>query len=613
MLDRTLFGDDIGGHHLTTVALHALNSVLLFGVLLSMTGARGSSAVVAMLFAVHPLNVESVTWISERKSVLSTTFWILSMWAYATYARRASFAMYLCVALLLTMGLLAKPMLVTLPLVFLLLDYWPLDRIRRGSAKAAEHVPSISRRSIGFLIVEKLPLLAICVASTVATLHAQGRGITSTETLPLLARLANAVVAYARYLGKTVWPADLAMHYPHPYMPEMGGEPPEVWQIAGAVALLLALTVLAIAAMRRRYWLVGWFWFLGVLVPTIGLVQVGNQALADRYAYVSSIGLFLAVTWAGSEWIARFRISRPGATRALLVSLGAGIAALAVASWHQVGYWRDSVSLFEHTLAIIPKNPKIRFNLANEFRARGEMDAAIRNYRIALETDSDSVTTRITLGDALQLNGDIDAAIEAYQSALDREPRNAKAHRSLGTALRAKGDVDAAILRYRYAIALEPDFYYAHYNLANALQSTGEYEEAVAHYLKALEEKARDPKIFNNLGNAFVSLERDEDAETAYRVAIEFDPRHYSAQNNLGLLLASQQKLDEAIAHYRLAIAASPDYARAHNNLGDAFRAQGRLDEAVFAYEEALRVDPGFAQASENLDDAKKESEGLLE
>jgi len=614
MLDRTLFGDLLGGHHLTSVALHALNSILLYCVLFSMTRARGSSAVVAMLFAVHPLNVESVAWIAERKNVLSTTFWILSMWAYASYARRENFArylFYLCAALLLALGLLAKPMLVTLPLVFLLLDYWPLDRIRWGKPKAGEGAPSASRRSIVRLMAEKLPLLAICIASCIATLHVQSRGISSTETLPLLPRVANALVAYTQYLGKTGWPADLAMHYPHPYMPEMGGESLEALQIVGAATLLLALSVLAVAAVRRRYLLVGWLWFLGVLVPTIGLVQVGHQGLADRYAYVPAIGLFMALSWAGSEWIGRIRMAHPGWSRALLVGVGAGIAALAVASWHQVGYWRNTVSLFEHTLASIPKNPKIRYNLANEYRALGNTEAAIRNYRIALQTNPESVSTRINLGNSLRANGELDAAIDVYQSALDREPRNKKVHNSLGAILREKGDVDAAILRYRYAIALDPDFYLAHYNLANALRSKGEYEESVVHYLEALEERVRDPKIFNNLGNVFRSLDRNEDAEVAYRVAIEFDPKHYRAHNNFGLLLASQQKFDEAIAHYRLAIALSPDYANAHSNLGDALRAQGKLDEAVSAYAEALRADPDFTEASENFDSARKELEGL--
>jgi tetratricopeptide (TPR) repeat protein len=613
MLDRSLFGDHLGGHHLTSVALHAFNSLLLFAALFSMTRARGPSAIVAMLFAVHPLNVESVAWIAERKNVLSTTFWILSMWAYVGYTRRTSFELYLCSALALALGLLAKPMLVTLPLTFLLLDYWPLDRIRMGNSKEVGNASPVPQRTVGFLIAEKLPLLAICVASSVATMHAQSRGILSTETLPLLHRLSNAVVAYVRYLGKVAWPTDLTMHYPHPYMPAMGGQPFEAWQIAAALTLLVVVSILAVLAQRRRYLLVGWFWFLGTLVPTIGLVQVGNQALADRYTYVPAIGLFLAASWAGSEWIAHLRVSRPASSRAFLAAVGAAIVALALASWHQVAYWRDSVSLFEHTLAVIPKNPKIRYNLANEYRARGDMDAAIRNYRTALETDPESVATHINLGNALRSKGDLDAAIEAYQSALEREPRNANAHNSLGTVLRARSDVDEAILRYRYAITLDPDFYLAHYNLANALQSKGQFEEAVAHYFEALKENIRDPKIFNNLGNAFWSLDRVEDAETAYRVAIEADPRHYRAQNNLGVLLASQEKFGAAVRHYLSAIEASPGYAPAYNNLGDALRAQGNLDGAILAYTEALRADPGFAEASENLANAKRESEGLRE
>jgi tetratricopeptide (TPR) repeat protein len=625
MLDRTLYGDDLGGHHLTSVVLHALNSILLFGALLSMTGALGPSAVVAMLFAVHPLNVESVSWIAERKNVLSTTFWILAMWSYANYARRRSIAHYLCTALLLALGLLSKPMLVTLPLVFGLLDYWPLDRIRREKSKQAEREPAFSQPSIAILIAEKVPLLLISAASCFLTMQAQSRGIFSGKTLPLLERLANAVVAYAQYLFKTVWPVDLAMHYPHPYMPRMGGEPLETWQIAAAAALLLALTAAAIVAVRRRYLFVGWFWFIGVLVPTIGLVQVGNQAFADRYAYVPAIGLFVAASWAGSEWIARFqtsparfgpslsrfRISHAGLTRALLLGAGAGIAALALTSWHQVGYWRDSVSLFEHTLAAFPKNPKIRYNLANEYRARGDMEAAIRNYRIALETDSESVRTRISLGNSLRSAGELDAAIEMLESALEREPRNANAHNSLGAVLREKGELETAILRYRFAVKLDPDFYLGHYNLANALQAQGKFEEAIVHYVKALEEGVGDPRIFNNLGNAFRSLERYEDAETAYRVAIKFDPGHFRAHNSLGGLLTKQDKLDEAIEHFRLAIAASPDNAAAHSNLGDALLAQGKSDEAEAAYAEALRADPDFAGASENLDGARRESEDL--
>jgi tetratricopeptide (TPR) repeat protein len=467
MLDRTLFGDNLGGHHLTSVLFHALNSVLLFAALFSMTRARWPSAVVAILFAVHPLNVESVAWISERKNVLSTTFWILSMWAYASYAKRPGFARYLGVALLFALGLLAKPMLVTLPLVFLLLDYWPLDRTRWGNPKAAESAPSLPRRSIGFLIAEKLPLLALSAAVSVVTLHAQSREFVSTEAPPLLPRLANAVVAYARYLGKTAWPVDLAVLYPHPYISELGGIPLGAWQITGAVTLLLVLSVLAIAAVRRRYLAVGWLWFLGTLVPTIGFVQVGYQALADRYAYVSAIGLFLAVSWAGSEWVARLRISRPGSSRALLLAVAAGIAALALASWYQVGYWRDSATLFKHNLSVIPKNPVIRYSLANEYLARGNMEAAIRNYRIAIKLSPGHQNAHAALGVVLAAQKKFDEAISQFRWVIAASPRYAPAHNNLGDALRAQGKLEEAVAAYEEARRVDPGFEKASENLEN--------------------------------------------------------------------------------------------------------------------------------------------------
>jgi tetratricopeptide (TPR) repeat protein len=591
MFDRDLFGDDLGGHHLTSVVIHAVNAILLFAALFFMTGARWTSAAAAMLFAVHPLNVESVAWIAERKNVLSTAFWILSMWAYAGYTRRSSLALYLCSVLLLAVGLLAKSMLVTLPLVFLLLDYWPLDRVRWGRRDAAGAAARPAQRSIAFLIVEKLPLLAICGVAIVATLQTQSRGIASAETIPLSSRVANAIVSYARYVEKSVWPADLTMHYPHPYVPQMGGEPLAVWQIAAAAALLIVLSGIGVLVVRRRYLLVGWLWFLGVLVPTIGFVQVGDQAFADRYAYVSTIGLFLAVSWLARDWMMGQRASRGAVFRIGLVVIAACLVSLSVASWRQVAYWRDTVTLFDHTLEVIPKNPKIRYNLANEYRTRGDEHAAIHNYRIALETETESVRTRVNLGNALRSTGALDEAVEMYEAALEREPKHANAHNSLGTVLRARGDIDGAILRYSYAIEINPDFYLAHFNLANALQAKGQYQAAVAHYMEALREQVRDANIFNNLGNAFVKLDRQEDAETAYRVAVEFNPNHYFARISLGALYARQGKLDEAIAQFRSAIETSPNFAIAHEYLGDALSAQGKAEEAATAYANTRRLD----------------------
>jgi tetratricopeptide (TPR) repeat protein len=608
MFDRTLFGDNAGGYHLTNAVLHALNSVLLFFTLLSMTGARWRSATVALLFAVHPLNVESVAWISERKNVLSTLFWILTLWAYARYARRPGVARYLGVALLLALGLLAKPMLVTLPLALLLLDYWPLGRVRWRGSTAERQASPFAARSIGFLIAEKLPLLAISAAASVATYRAQSRGFVATESLTLLERLANAAVAYARYLGKLVWPSDLAMHYPHPYLPEMGGIPLEAWQIAGSLLLLLALTVASIAALRRRYLAVGWLWFLGTLVPTIGVVQVGHQALADRYAYVPAIGLFLALSWAGAEGIARLRAWRPALAHSLLAVAAAGIAALALTSWHQVGYWRDSISLFERTLALIPKNPKVSFNLANEYRARGNVKEAIRHYRIALETDPNALRTLVNLGGALNSAGEHDAAIETCKAVLNLHPLHAHAYNNLGVALQMKGESASALASFRRAIELDSRQADAHSNLAKALSLQGKHEEAIAHYREALESPAlADPAGTSlALGNALFNLGRIEAAESAYHDAIERDPGNQHAQSNLAVTLAQRGKLDEAIAHFRLAIAISPDFAAAHNGLGECLRAQGKVEAAIEAYENALRADPGFAPAASNLEKARK-------
>ncbi len=611
MLDRSLFGGDLGKHHLMNVALHALSSVLLFGALVSMTGARWRSAAVAVLFAVHPLNVESVAWISERKNTLSTVFWMLCMWAYVGYAKKPGATRYLGVALLLALGLLAKPMLVTLPLALLLLDYWPLDRIRWKKSTAAVRPSTFPVRSIGWVIAEKLPLLAISAAASVATYRAQSRGFVATEALTTVERLANAVVAYARYLGKIVWPSGLTIHYPHPYLPELGGTPLEAWQIAGAVVLLLGTTVLSIAAVRERYLAVGWLWFVGTLVPTIGVVQVGHQALADRYTYVPAIGLFLAVTWAAAERIERLRVSHPGSARAMLAVAAAGIAALAVTAWHQTGYWRDSISLFEHTLAVIPKNPKVSYDLANEYRARGDLDAAIRNYRLALETDPDSLRALANLGGALNSNGEYDAAIDTCKLALALDPRFAHAYNNLGVALQLKGERDSALASFRRAIELDPQQPDAHSNLAKALSLQGRFEEAIPHFRAALESPAlaRDPDTSIALGNALFNLGRIGAAEAAYRRAIELDPGHPHAHSNLGVTLVRQGKLDAAIAHFRAAIAASPDFAAAHNNLGDCLRAQGKFEEASEAYRDALRADPGFAPAAENLENARKRLE----
>jgi tetratricopeptide (TPR) repeat protein len=356
LLDCQLFGLDAAGHHATSLLLHLANVVLLFAVLRRLTGAVWRSAAVAALFAVHPAHVESVAWVAERKDVLSALFWLLAMAAYGRYARRPSVGRYLPVALAMALGLAAKPMVVTLPFALLLLDIWPLERLGLGWKRLA---------------VEKLPLLALSAASSLVTLHYQRTSLAPLGLDPWSLRLANAAVSYTAYLGKLLLPSNLAVFYPIPLAIP-------AWKVAGAVALLAILTALAVRTARKAPWLlVGWLWFLGTLVPVIGLVQVGRQAMADRYTYIPSIGLFVAIVWGIAGLV--------GERRAVLATAAAVVIALLVAgTWMQAGTWRDSVTLYRHALAVTPDNYLAHLGLAKALVAKGDGAGAAEQYRAAL-------------------------------------------------------------------------------------------------------------------------------------------------------------------------------------------------------------------------------------
>ncbi len=359
-LDVHLFGLDPAGHHATSLLLHLANTLLLFAVLRGMTGALWRSAAVAALFAVHPAHVESVAWVAERKDVLSALFWILAMAAWTGYARRPSLSRYLLAALMMILGLMAKPMVVTLPFALLLLDVWPLERLGLGWKR---------------LIAEKLPLLALSAAASLVTLRYQRTSLAPLDLVPWSLRLANAAVSYAAYLGKLLLPRNLAVFYPIPL-----SIPP--WEVAGAAALLAALTALAVWKARQAPWLLaGWLWFLGTLVPVIGLVQVGRQGMADRYTYIPSIGLFVTIVWGIAWGIAALARER----RMILVTAAvAAILALAMGTWIQVGYWRDSVALYRHTLAVTRGNYVAHLGLAKALVVKRDWEGAAEQYRAAL-------------------------------------------------------------------------------------------------------------------------------------------------------------------------------------------------------------------------------------
>lgn len=449
MLDCQIFGLHPWGHHLVNVLLHATASVLLFRVLNEMTRELWPSAVVAAVFAIHPLRAESVAWVAERKDVLSGCFFMLAVGAYVRYARHPfSLPRYLAVCGLVALGLLAKPMLVTLPCLFLVLDFWPLRRMEAG------------RTSRLWLMLEKLPLLALSAAASAATLWSQHQSVAMNAVYPFPVRLANALVSYASYLAMFVYPFGLDVFYPHP------GAALPMWKVLASAAVLIAITAGALASWRKRpYLLAGWLWYLGMLVPVIGLLQTGAQAMADRYTYLSQIGVCIALVWgikqAFESWPSRQLIYKTACAVALVSLMVIGIV--------QTSTWRNSETLWRHALACNPRNSVAHFDLAAELGAHGKTDEAIVHYQQAVNIEPNYVEAHLNLAVALAGRGQMPAAISHFRKAVEINPFMEEAHCNLGVALASSGQMDEAIVHFRKALELNPDSPLARQNLNQAL------------------------------------------------------------------------------------------------------------------------------------------------
>jgi Flp pilus assembly protein TadD len=522
MLDCQLYGLHPGGHHLTNVLLHTATVIVLFLVLRQMTGALWRSAFVAAVFAIHPLRVESVAWVAERKDVLSGLFFMLTIGAYVRYARRPwSPARYGLVMLLFALGLMSKPMLVTLPLVLLLLDYWPLQRVESA------------RR----LVMEKLPMLALSAAACVVTLLAQHEGIQSGGSFSLPLRLGNAFEACMVYLGQMVWPAGLAVLYPFP----RNGPPP--LEVALAGMLLAGLSAVAWVQRRKEPWIwVGWLWYLVMLLPVVGIIQVGRQAHADRYTYLPQIGIYLAVTWLVAEW----RVSR-----AALGGLMTGVlAALTVCAWQQTVYWRDSETLWTRTLACTSSNVVAHCNLGIFLHQEGKVDEAITQFKLALQIKPDDADSHNNLGTVLRQEGRVDEAITHYEMALQINPALAEAHYNLGIALMQKGRAAEAISHYQEALKIQPANVKVQNNLAwllatceDASLRDGNRAVELARQANELSGGA-DPAVLDTLAAAFAEAGRFGEATQTARKAIEL--ARNSGQQDLVKELAGELKRYEA-------------------------------------------------------------------
>ena len=493
MLDCQLYGLKAGGHHLTNVILHTISVLLLFLVLKQITGALWQSAFVAALFAIHPLHVESVAWIAERKDVLSAVFFVLTLAAYARYARAPSTPRYLLVALLFACGLMSKPMLVTLPFVLLLLDYWPLGRLEAQKLEVGSRL----RR----LITEKIPLFALSTCSCLVTLFTQRQGPNPIDQLPFLWRLNNTFVSYVTYIWQMLWPVRLAVFYPHP------NDRLPLLEVTVAIAFLVGVSLLVIYLRRTKPYLVtGWFWYLGMLVPVIGLVQVGEQAHADRYTYLPQIGLYIMIAWSVGDLLLE---STSRARRALVgVAAAIIIVSLSARAFGQASYWKNSETLWNHTLAVTSDNDVAHNNLGFVFLRRGELDKAILEFQAALDIRSRSTQTHYNLGAALIQNnlGNafarkqlLDEAIDHLQEAVRLRPDYADAYFNLGTVLFQQGRIDEAIAQWQKALAIRPTDAEAHRNVASALRRQGNVQGAIAEYEQALNITPEDSVSLNNL------------------------------------------------------------------------------------------------------------------
>ena len=534
MADVTFYGMNPRGHHLTNLAIHVATSLLILLLLLRCTRLIWQSSFVAVMFALHPLHVESVAWVAERKDVLSAFFWFLTLLLYAEFSVKRKAALYLLCFSSFLLGLMSKPMLVTLPLVMLLMDFWPLGLYRtREPERGLHRLP----QKMSSLVAEKIPFLVCSLLSGVITIYAQQKGgaTSSLDAVPFVLRIENAFVSYAKYIVKTLWPSDLAVLYPY-----SSSLPP--WQVIGSISALMLVTATAIGVKRRfPFLMVGWFWFLVTLVPVIGLIQVGSQSMADRYSYIPLAGLFIIVAWGVPALTQRCKRQK----MVLVLVASAVITASAGLTWRQLGYWQDGISLYRH----------------------------------ALEVGSGSYLVHNNLGTAFAERGDLDAAIEQYRRAIRISPDNFNAHGNLGLALIGKGELEAAIMECRAALRLSPDNLNSHYNLGVALAAKGELAAAIQEYREAVRINPDTPKVHNTLGLALLNMGDLDAAIREFRNVLRLNPQDIDGHCNLGVVFARENDLDAALQEFQCVLRISPNDTYARNNL-----------ERVLAQKQAVKV-----------------------
>lgn len=597
MLDCQMFDLNPGAHHLVNLFIHIINVNLLFLSLYLMTKAPWKSGVVAALFALHPINVDSVAWVAERKNLLSTMFWILTMLAYIRYARKPGIFRYLLTTCALTLGLLSKSMLVTLPCALLLLDFWPLGRIDLGQKFVASHPdsdPMFQPSGIARLVMEKIPFLALSVGTIILTMSSQqlGNQLVDAAAAPMNLRIENAIISYVAYLWKMIWPTHLAVFYPFPkFIPLL--------QTIGATLFLLAISALIFARARKSPWLVtGWLWYLGTLLPVIGLVQGGLwPALADRWAYVPFIGIFIIIAWGVPEFISHRRLKQTG----LVLMAAALLCVLSIMTWIQAGHWKNSQTLFKHALTVTSDNHIAHNNLGNTFFRQSRSKEAIYHFTQAIQIKPDYAEAHFNLANALKVMDKNNKAVKHYLQAIALRPNYEKACNNLAILLQDLGRTDEAITYFKRALLINPHYAQAQYNLAKALKNSGGIDAVINHYLQAIQIRPDDEQAHHGLAMALISASRFNEAFIHYHEALKINPYYSDAHYNLANALKNQGQLNKAIHHYNQTIDIQPENEKAHHNLATVLMSQGRVAEAIPVYLNALKINPKYVNARYNL------------
>ena len=573
-----------------------------------MTKTLWPSAFVAALFAIHPLHVESVAWITERKDVLSTFFWMLTMGAYSYYVEHPGFRRYCFVLLFFTLGLMAKSMLVTLPFVLLLLDYWPLQRFQeinpeqKIQAEVFNLTPSVKEilevekladteykwSLIYPLLLEKVPLFVLAVLSSIVTyIAAQSAGaVRFLKTLSLGARIENAFVSYIAYIGKMIWPSNLAVFYPHQLLLS--------WQVLGSVLLLITITVAVFMMVKRSpYLATGWLWYLGTLVPVIGILQAGSQAMADRYTYIPLIGLFIIVAWGVPDLLKKWNYRK----EILWASSALVILCLSIITWAQVGYWQNSITLYDHTLKITDYNWPIYYCRGNAYSDLGNYRQAIEDLNRAIEIKPDYVMAYTSRGVAYIYLGNYRQAIEDLNRVIAIRPSYAEAYNNRGAAYKGFGNYRQAIEDFNKAIEIRPNYPEAYLNRGLAYGGLGNYRQAIEDLNRVIAIRPNYPEAYLNRGFAYNGLGNYRQAIEDFNRAIEIRPSYVEAYNNRGLVYGGLGNYRQAIEDYGRAIKIKPDYADAYYSRGNIYSMLGQYQLAIEDFNKVIRLKPDYANA----------------